>query len=268
MNKPILLVGVEFECAAKDSLHIEAGDYHRGNFVSSRWIAEEDSSLGFHRGFNAVELISVPIIYTKTNIYSLFDELRNDIFEGLPFDEAVKVDSSCGQHLHVSCVVPTSDTPILKREYQYNDEYYIIDKEINNPDCDEYCGDCDSDGCDCIDRSESERWTIKAKPRMLPLTFPAILKIRREIQNILPDCGIDNYERNGYCDRVYKGDMVYRSRGKEWNPISDNHAEFRSFNMNGVQSWEEFTRLHIEAFDIIQKNLIDFPIGETETITI
>lgn len=231
-----LLFGLEVECEYDSSkVSIERGSYHAGMKVGRYWFSETDGSLSttakFGRNGRTVELVSVP--FKLKQFDKVMAELKEKIFQNKPMAEVMNINNTCGNHIHVSAYT-----------------YHGGKKK----------------GAQLLINHGSNRRKLKGiTPRQLPLSMKAIETIREEVQQFMPAQARARYFRH-YAMKTTSKTYGNGSKYSEWNVINDTHAEFRSFNLVGIDKWDDFIMAYRKTLECINKNILKNPVTETKNI--
>lgn len=95
-----------------------------------------------------------------------------------------------------------------------------------------------------------------------------VLKFRRKFFKALRELDIDDETKEqirkqyfrGYASRCDKRNYFDRRRRKEFNLTSDEEDtgfEWRSFNLHGVKTFEDFEKIFLMIYDLIKQNFYD-----------
>ena len=230
MNK--LLVGIEIECEYNSSkITLDQDPYHNGSpQFHKKWFIEEDRSLKtssrtFYRR-DTCEIISKPFFIEE--LPTMIESLREELFEGEKMKDVMRINTSCGSHIHFSLI------------------------DTNKPET------------FTIERGDA-RWTFQGKRINIPLTDEIMSSIKNKVLPILSKTAQKRYYRT-YA-RPVTDETYGRSKHLEFNVISDTHIEYRSINFCGVKSWKKLEELYMKAFKIIESE-IQKPTTEERELTI
>lgn len=271
---PLMLVGLEIEGEVKISLteKFPVGEYHRPEWASNDWGLESDSSLRLDKWKNdgrVAEFISRPMEHTE--VVPLLKKLKREVFGNAPMKDCLNINDSCGNHIHISLVTPKTSKDRLEElpvcavreceDYGCETCYYVDENgnahvNSDNP----YYG-----GTYYTIKKGRRAWGVKGKKRTLPLSIGTVNRIRKTIRSFLPEIAAKRYFRD-HAKQTRKGRMFNSDKYREWHPIDKCHYEYRSFNLTGVETWEELFGFYEAAINAIYYNLVLAPTKEMDII--
>lgn len=236
INKNIpLRLGIEVECVLNEDIeefnNLEIGEYHEGITIAhlKKWSCQSDSSISSLRRFESnlcVEFVSwkfSSLDNAKKGIEDLIIFLSNNYKRR--FEDTIYINKSCGVHVHLSFYEKPLSFSIgqIMEEKKHNIEYYFNNFII---------------------------YEVIKKTRGL------FFKRIKESSIINKELIIKNYNREHA--KIIKRNSFLNSRGirnSEFNFTSEsNHKgiEWRSLNMNGLSSWEDFKEFFNIVFECLE----------------
>lgn len=217
--------GLEFECLTKEDFP-KGGYSSSGYRISDRWITKSDSSVepydyidaegGFAHG---IEFISYRMAYSELDSY--IDELKRTIGDTTDIMTNVRINKTCGAHIHFS----------YGNKIFYNNVPLYVYKRVR-----------------------------KALFTRLPkynneLAFSILGHYERRHSKLLktiPELTKYPKERHQNLDgTTYYTQPEGRPRNLEFNPTSDTAMEWRAFNLLGVSKWSDVKALYKIAFSCL-----------------
>jgi len=234
MAKNKLILGIEIECAynpEKVDLGEYINNYHNTNadgWITPNWVGENDGSLHASKsGWETIEIISRPFLITE--FVTIMQDLVDNVFKGKIMKDTMEINSSCGNHVHVSVLKEDNTTGTIPF------------------------------------RGRTFRFAGKIMP--VKLTLATIKKIREEVLARLTPTARDRYFRD-YATKIVKSNFFSGQKYREWNnSFRDGHAEYRSLNFVGVNTWTNLRRAYERIFTILRKYLIKEPAVETYRVS-
>ncbi len=230
--------GLEFETEVSSDVSSIINQYYmsRDNWASKYWRVDSDGSLEAKKWDygHCWELVSKP--FMKDELNAVLYDLHN-IFEGMELSECINLNDTCGAHIHVS--------------YCETDEDEILEVTGLEIDC------LDENLDDFISFTEwGKRFCIKGKTVEPKLTMDAVRSIRKETLSFLPKKAADRYFRY-YAREIREGNIQqgFTQKYTEWNIINKNHLEFRSFNLEGIETWGQLIAAYSRALKTIDKHM-------------
>lgn len=241
--KPNMIVGLEIECEVSPKFADKIGN-HMYDWITDDWYVKNDCSLRskkwktkipvserypwdddiYEEGNNIFEIISRPVEYSE--IGNLLNNFKSKIFNNERFDRSININDTCGNHIHVSF-------------YNKNSKLIVEDTEDLGPDS-IYC--------------EGKEFFINAERFIPKVNKTNLNKIRSAVKKSLPKEAQKRYFRK-YAKNIRAIKNLGLQKYMEWHRISKNHYEYRSFNLTGVTSWQQFINLYNKALKNIYKNL-------------
>lgn len=218
---PRLLLGLEVECEynpQKVNKQIIPGAYHEGKKVNTYWFAQSDASVRAHtNGWRVVELTSRP--FEAADLPKALASLRRIFKKGASMSETMKINDTCGSHVHFSLVYDDGHESTMTLRHSGKD------------------------------------YEFKGVPRSLPLGARFMKRIREDVLKFLPDAAKARYFRQ-YSQKTTRGKIQNGDRYAEFNYISAEHCEYRSFNLTGVNTWDAFESSYAQLVAVLDKYLL------------
>lgn len=262
---PKMMVGFEVECEVSDKAIRNGLKY---GWISKDWFVKDDCSLNTQKwDCDTFEIVSRPCELKDARM--VLENLNKDVFRNEKFSDVININSTCGNHIHVSFVTPESkaskvrEIELPERNHFYNlqnFEHYVDNTRYMDAKTKAHFRKIIKDYCLMFNAHKA--WGIKGEHFKPEVTPKDLRKIRNTVRCFLPQVANSRYYRD-YATS-FNSQRKFRVRGErqlEWNKISDSHFEYRSFNLAGVKNWKEFIEIYMLTLDTIYHNIIVDPIA-------
>jgi hypothetical protein len=100
MTKHYMRYGLELECLVSEDCGVSVGDYHDGSPLNRYWDVEDDGSIHEEEGYGTAEFVSK--IFTRDKFDVVMDSIKEAVGDEHDEMENLKINSSCGAHIHFS----------------------------------------------------------------------------------------------------------------------------------------------------------------------
>jgi len=234
-----VIVGIEFETEYNTKMlgELSQNGHHSESgwckFLDNKYFkCEEDRSLRVRKFGDTVEIISAPI--ELSNVQTVLKSLQKSIYKkvgkSVPFNKVFSVNNTCGCHIHIS---------ILNCDNKFRYEIY-------------------DDGREEIFDFAGKPYNIR---EILSDDFMTIFRkklhknISKNLGNIYPSFS-KNYFR--YYAQNRKNNVKDNARYVEYYYATKERCEFRSFNLIGVKTWNEFFKIFELFENSLQSTLNDY----------
>jgi len=233
MNKYKVIVGIEFEAEYNPQIlgQLSENIHHAKNgwckFLDNNYFkCEEDGSLRTQKFTDTVEIISIPIELNKikTILKSFQQSIFNKVGKQIAFNQIFNMNKTCGCHVHIS---------ILNCDTKYRYEIYDNTREevfdfIGQP----------YDIKDALSDDFMDIFRTKLHK-----------KIKQTLKSVYPS--FNKYYFRKFAQDKNITDTRLDPRYIEYYYHNDERCEYRSFNLIGVKTWNEFFKM----FDIFKTTL-------------
>ena len=227
MVSPRIICGVEIELEYnKNKLSFFPNPYHydgEPNFLNDFFIMERDGSLmpKFFKNGDVIEFISIPfdieqgmdVIRSFRDYFRKFGELK----------KVINFNNTTGAHMHLSVLnadkFGLSPISFRGRTYSFFGTKILFREAVS---------------IKLLNKIKS--LLVREVKKKLPEVFPTWYRslTRPYAQALDESC-------------------FYTDRRREWNLTLKNRVEFRAFNLRGVKTWSQFTKIYSILFKVIRK---------------
>ena len=245
IKKVNLVFGMEIECGLNKNI---LGDFMISSYHSdhsqllgkSRFYPERDSSLkAYKKDFRAVELVSEPFTYENvdTRIRTLIKMLKKT---GTKLSDLIYFNKTMGCHIHFSVFVELEGSEDYTTVVFKNKKYMV----------------------------KGVPYDFKTKVLPTELKYISDLILSR-VKHKLPRV-YNKFNKQFYRNYAQVVDFhKMNNRAISWNfqPSEFNHIEFRSFNLNGVSTYEQLEQLLKIGFGTIKTSITNIVLGKNKVKT-
>lgn len=218
-----MVFGLEIECLIKSNLDIPRGRYHAGYKITNNWETQDDSSVSCitdyeSSNYSAYELVSLRP-FKRCELNKVLGELMN--YLDADFGTGIKVNSSCGAHIHFSIMRSAND--------EEREELGIAHRNLQ------------------LYREVPDKFLIAVGD-----------EVRSRLGKEEKEDNFRAFQKQYYrahAEPIRPEARDYERRNREfW--FSDKGIEYRSFNLLGCENWGQVLNRYMATLEILEDEFL------------